>query len=117
MLASLGRWLCWGALLLGLAAMLRPVTGSNIMGSGESLSCGPAVTAAMRITEPDSPSEPIMWPGSDLGVGRGAWCEVEAREWLVPVGAAALALLVGGGILLAAGRRQRQERGTTGSNA
>ena len=95
--------LCLAALLLSLVALVAPVSGNDVLGSGKSLTCGPAVTAAVGVTGPELPDEPIMWPGSDLGIGRGAWCQVEARERALPAGIGA-ALFAG---LLVAVRRSR----------
>ena len=66
----LAQRLCVVALLLSLAVLVVPVKGSDVLGSGESLNCGPASTAAIGLTRPELPDEPIMWPGSDLGIGR-----------------------------------------------
>lgn len=102
----LARRLCLVALLLSLAVLVVPVTGSDILGSGESLNCGPATTAAIGITRPELPDEPIMWPGSDLGIGRGAWCQVEARERAIPAGIGAV---VFAGLLVALRRSRASE--------
>ena len=99
----LAQRLCVVALLLSLAVLVVPVKGSDVLGSGESLNCGPASTAAIGLTRPELPDEPIMWPGSDLGIGRGAWCQVEARERAVPAGISA----VGFAALPVTGRRSR----------
>jgi hypothetical protein len=99
-------------LLIVLVAALRPMSGSNIMGTNVSLDCGPAITAWLGISDPDSSGPPIMWPDSDLGVGRAAWCDLESRKWLWPIGATGLGMVAVGGVLLIAGQRRPRERET-----
>lgn len=98
--------LCLVALSLNLLALAAPVNGSDVRGSGESLTCGPGIIAALGLTEPARPDEPIMWPRSDLGIGRGAWCRLEARDRVREAGAGAAVFAT----LLLGIRRSRRTR-------
>lgn len=73
--------LCLVALSRNLLALAAPVNGSDVRGSGESLTC-------------------------DLGIGRGAWCRLEARDRVREAGAGAAVFAT----LLLGIRRSRRTR-------
>lgn len=106
-LSVIGRWVCLAGIALILVAALRPISGSQIMGTDVSLDCGPALTAWLGLVEPRPAGPAIIWPGSDLGVGRAAWCDLEARTWVWPVGLGGLATLCLGAVLVGIGRRRK----------
>ncbi len=109
-IVSLGRCLCVAALVVILAGALRPISGSQIMGTDVSLQCGPAITSWLRLTGPSPSGPPVIWPNSDLGISRGAWCEREAGQWFRPVAAAGFTTLMLGGALLSVGRARSRTK-------
>jgi hypothetical protein len=83
-----------GVVLL-LVGSLIPIKGSNIMGSGVAVSCGPALPAAMHWTGPPEQGGATILTGPDTGLTTSAWCELEAGRWMLPTylaGAGSLAL-------------------------
>lgn len=96
----------WTLLLVALAFVvaivgsLIPIEGRDIRGSSVSVSCGPALPAAMHWTGPPAPGGQTIMTGPDEGLTTSAWCEAEAGRWLRPSYLAGGALL-GAAVLLA----------------
>lgn len=101
----MGRGLLAVAFVVLAIAALRPISGSPIFGSDVSVSCGPAGTAWLGLSGPQvtSPTT-VPAPRADVRAAVSGWCESEAGDWVRPIGAAGLALLLAAMLILAFGR-------------
>ena len=107
--ARIGPALFVAGLLILILAAVKPISGSNIMGTDVALKCGPALMAWLGVNDPEPSGPAIIWPESDTGVSRGAWCDLEARKWVWPVGRLGL-LVTAVGVLVSVGASIRNRR-------
>jgi hypothetical protein len=117
-MTRLGASLLVLGIIVWASASLVPIRGNDLGVADESVTCGPALGAAMRWTGPgadEATSGEVIRTGSDTGITKAAWCEGEAGRWMRPSYlAAAMFALVGPTVLavrvLSRGRLSRPAR-------
>lgn len=100
------RWallLVAAAFAVAVVGSLVPIQGEDIQDSGVSVSCGPALPAAMHWTGPPARGGETIMTGPDEGLTTSAWCEAEAGRWMRPTYLAGLVLLVAAALVTLAG--------------